>query len=349
MIPESKFMERALALAAMGLGKTSPNPMVGAVIVYNGEIIAEGFHEAYGQAHAEVNAINQVIAKYPLNVNEILAESTIYVSLEPCSHFGKTPPCVDLLIKYQLKHVVIGCQDPFDAVNGKGIQKLKDAAGITVHYPFLEKECLSINKRFFTYHLKQRPYIILKWAQSADGFMGLKNERTAISNEESLRISHQWRSSEDAILIGTQTAIVDNPSLTSRNVNGKNPIRIIIDKDLKIPNSHHIFNSDAPTIIFNANRTETVGNIQYIGIEFLGLLPQMMLYQLYILGIQSIIIEGGAYTLNEFIKYNLWDEARIITATNLYLKNGVKSPIIEGFSASNEIHSNDQIETIFPL
>lgn len=349
MIPESKFMERALALAAMGLGKTSPNPMVGAVIVYNGEIIAEGFHEAYGQAHAEVNAINQVIAKYPLNVNEILAESTIYVSLEPCSHFGKTPPCVDLLIKYQLKHVVIGCQDPFDAVNGKGIQKLKDAAGITVHYPFLEKECLSINKRFFTYHLKQRPYIILKWAQSADGFMGLKNERTAISNEESLRISHQWRSSEDAILIGTQTAIVDNPSLTSRNVNGKNPIRIIIDKDLKIPNSHHIFNSDAPTIIFNANRTETVGNIQYIGIEFLGLLPQMMLYQLYILGIQSIIVEGGAYTLNEFIKYNLWDEARIITATNLYLKNGVKSPIIEGFSASNEIHSNDQIETIFPL
>ena len=342
-------MERALALAAMGLGKTSPNPMVGAVIVYNGEIIAEGFHEAYGQAHAEVNAINQVIAKYPLNVNEILAESTIYVSLEPCSHFGITPPCVDLLIKYQLKHVVIGCQDPFDAVNGKGIQKLKDAAGITVHYPFLEKECLSINKRFFTYHLKQRPYIILKWAQSADGFMGLKNERTAISNEESLRISHQWRSSEDAILIGTQTAIVDNPSLTSRNVNGKNPIRIIIDKDLKIPNSHHIFNSDAPTIIFNANRTETVGNIQYIGIEFLGLLPQMMLYQLYILGIQSIIVEGGAYTLNEFIKYNLWDEARIITATNLYLKNGVKSPIIEGFSASNEIHSNDQIETIFPL
>lgn len=348
MIPESKFMERALALAAMGLGKTSPNPMVGAVIVYNGEIIAEGFHEAYGQAHAEVNAINQVIAKYPLNVNEILAESTIYVSLEPCSHFGKTPPCVDLLIKYQLKHVVIGCQDPFDAVNGKGIQKLKDA-GITVHYPFLEKECLSINKRFFTYHLKQRPYIILKWAQSADGFMGLKNERTAISNEESLRISHQWRSSEDAILIGTQTAIVDNPSLTTRNLNGKNPIRIIIDKDLKIPKSHHIFNSDAPTIIFNANRTETVGNIQYIGIEFLGLLPQMMLYQLYILGIQSIIIEGGAYTLNEFIKYNLWDEARIITATNLYLKNGVKSPIIEGFSASNEIHSKDQIETIFPL
>ena len=342
-------MERALALAAMGLGKTSPNPMVGAVIVYNGEIIAEGFHEAYGQAHAEVNAINQVIAKYPLNVNEILAESTIYVSLEPCSHFGITPPCVDLLIKYQLKHVVIGCQDPFDAVNGKGIQKLKDAAGITVHYPFLEKECLSINKRFFTYHLKQRPYIILKWAQSADGFMGLKNERTAISNVESLRISHQWRSSEDAILIGTQTAIVDNPSLTTRNVNGKNPIRIIIDKDLKIPKSHHIFNSDAPTIIFNANRTETVGNIQYIGIEFLGLLPQMMLYQLYILGIQSIIVEGGAYTLNEFIKYNLWDEARIITATQLYLKNGVKSPIIEGFSASNEIHSNDQIETIFPL
>ncbi|MEN9370595.1 MAG: Riboflavin biosynthesis protein RibD [Bacteroidota bacterium] len=348
MIPESKFMERALALAAMGLGKTSPNPMVGAVIVYNGEIIAEGFHEAYGQAHAEVNAINQVIAKYPHNVNEILAEATIYVSLEPCSHFGKTPPCVDLLIKYQLKNVVIGCQDPFEAVNGKGIQKLKDA-GIAVHYPFLEKECLSINKRFFTYHQKQRPYIILKWAQSADGFMGLVNERTAISNEESLRISHQWRSSEDAILIGTQTAIVDNPSLTTRNVNGKNPTRIIIDKDLKIPHTHHIFNNDAPTIIFNENRTETVGNIQYIGIEFLGLLPQMMLYQLYILGVQSIIIEGGAFTLNEFIKYNLWDEARIITATHLFLKEGVKSPIIVGSSDSIEIHSNDQIQTIFPL
>lgn len=348
MIPESKFMERALTLAAMGLGKTSPNPMVGAVIVYNGEIIAEGFHEAYGQAHAEVNAINQVIAKYPQNVNEILAEATIYVSLEPCSHFGKTPPCVDLLIKYQLKHVVIGCQDSFEAVNGKGIQKLKDA-GIAVHYPFLEKECLAINKRFFTYHQKQRPYIILKWAQSADGFMGLINERTTISNVESLRISHQWRSSEDAILIGTQTAIVDNPSLTTRYVNGKNPTRIIIDKDLKIPNSHHIFNNDASTIIFNENRTETIGNIQYIGIEFLGLLPQMILYQLYILGIQSIIVEGGSYTLNEFIKYNLWDEARIITATDLYLRNGVKSPIIVGKSDSIEVNSNNQIETIFPL
>lgn len=338
-------MDRALALAALGLGKTSPNPLVGAVIVYQDEIIGEGYHESYGNAHAEVNAINQVLHNYPKNASEILSKATLYVTLEPCSHFGKTPPCADLIIKHQLKNVVIGCLDPFETVNGKGIEKLK-SAGIHVVFPFKEKECQSINRRFFTYHQKQRPYIILKWAQSSDDFIGLKNEKTAISNNESLKLSHLWRSQEDAILIGTNTALIDNPSLSTRHVEGKNPIRIVIDKTLKIPQHHTIFNNDAKTIIFNEHRTETVGHIQYIGIEFLGLLPQMILYQLYILGIQSIIIEGGAYTLNEFIRYNLWDEARIITATDLNLKDGVIAPKVTGTIISNTSLTNNQIQII---
>ena len=338
-------MDRALALAALGLGKTSPNPLVGAVIVYQDEIIGEGYHESYGNAHAEVNAINQVLRNYPQDAAEILAKATLYVTLEPCSHFGKTPPCADLIIKHQLKNVVIGCLDPNETLNGKGIDKLKNA-GINVVFPFLEKECQTINRRFFTYHQKQRPYIILKWAQSADGFLGLKNEKTAISNTESLTLSHQWRSQEDAILIGTNTALIDNPSLTTKLVEGKNPIRIIIDKTLKIPHHHAIYKDDAKTIIFNEHRTETVGHLQYIGIEFLGLLPQMILYQLYILGIQSIIIEGGAYTLNEFIRYNLWDEARIITATDLHLNDGVITPKLTGSIISDTSLANNQIQII---
>jgi diaminohydroxyphosphoribosylaminopyrimidine deaminase/5-amino-6-(5-phosphoribosylamino)uracil reductase len=345
MFPESKFMDRALALAALGLGKTSPNPLVGAVIVYQDEIIGEGYHESYGNAHAEVNAINQVLHNYPKNASEILSKATLYVTLEPCSHFGKTPPCADLIIKHQLKNVVIGCLDPFETVNGKGIEKLK-SAGIHVVFPFKEKECQSINRRFFTYHQKQRPYIILKWAQSSDDFIGLKNEKTAISNTESLKLSHLWRSQEDAILIGTNTALIDNPSLSTRHVDGKNPIRIVIDKTLKIPQHHAIYKDDAKTIIFNEHRTETLGHLQYIGIEFLGLLPQMILYQLYILGIQSLIIEGGAYTLNEFIRYNLWDEARIITATDLNLKEGVIAPKVTGTIISNTSLTNNQIQII---
>jgi len=345
MFPESKFMDRALALAALGLGKTSPNPLVGAVIVYQDEIIGEGYHESYGQAHAEVNAINQVLRNYPQDAADILSNATLYVTLEPCSHFGKTPPCADLIIKYQLKKVVIGCLDPNESVNGKGIDKLKNG-GIDVVFPFLEKECQLINHRFFTYHHKQRPYIILKWAQSADGFLGLNNEKTAISNPESLTLSHQWRAQEDAILIGTNTALIDNPSLTTMLVEGKNPIRIVIDKTLKIPQHHAIFKEDAKTIIFNEHRTETLGHIQYIGIEFLGLLPQMMLYQLYILGIQSIIIEGGAFTLNEFIRYNLWDEARIISAKDLFLNEGVIAPKLTGSIISDTSLTNNQIQII---
>ena len=238
---------------------------------------------------------------------------------------------------------MIGCLDPNESVNGKGIAKLK-SAGINVVFPFKEKECQLINRRFFTYHQKQRPYIILKWAQSADGFIGLINEKTAISNTESLTLSHEWRSHEDAILIGTNTALIDNPSLTTRHVEGKNPIRIIIDKTLKIPQHHAIFKDDAKTIIFNEHRTETLGHIQYIGIEFLGLLPQMILYQLYILGIQSLIIEGGAYTLNEFIRYQLWDEARIITATDLKLKEGLSAPKLTGTIISDTSLANNQIQ-----
>lgn len=336
-----KHIQRCFELALKGLGTVQPNPMVGAVIVYEGEIIAEGFHEKYGQAHAEVNAINAVISNYS-NASEILEKSTLYVNLEPCAHQGKTPPCADLIIKKNIPRVVISNIDPFGSVNGKGVERLRKA-GVEVIVDVLKEEGYEVNKRFFTYHTLQRPYVILKWAESNDRFISIaENQRTNISGSKAKVLNHKWRSEEQSILVGTKTVIVDNPILTVRDWSGANPLRVIIDKDLKLAKELNIFNSDSKTIIFNNHKTELDDNIQYVQIDFYGLVPQFMLYQLYLMEIQSLIIEGGAYTINEFMQYGLWDEIRVFRSKTP-LNKGVQAPIIEGRLFSKEDLGEDEL------
>ena len=336
-----KFMQRAIEIAHLGLGNVQPNPLVGCVIVHQNKIIAEGYHQFYGQAHAEVNAINDALNKYP-NAVDVLQSSTLYVNLEPCSHYGKTPPCADLIIKYKIPKVVISNVDPFHSVNGKGIEKLK-AAGIEVITGVLSEQGKDLNKRFLTYHLLQRPYVILKWAESKDSFISLEeNKRTNISGAEAQKINHKWRSEEQSILVGTKTVLVDNPFLTVRNVEGKNPIRVIIDKDLKLNRDLHIFNEDSKTIVFNNKKTFSDGNIQFIQIDFYGLVPQFILYQLYLMEIQSIIVEGGSFTINEFIQFDLWDEARILRSRENF-QQGVAAPKVHGKTISKTEIANDEL------
>lgn len=338
---DEKYMRRCFELALQGLGKVQPNPMVGAVLVHKNEIVAEGFHEQYGKPHAEVNAIQNVIQHYP-NAAEILKDSTLYVNLEPCAHFGKTPPCADLIVKHAIPRVVISTIDPFSAVNGKGIDRLKKA-GINVTIDVLKEEGYKLNRRFFTYHTLQRPYVILKWAESADGYISIaENTRTNISGQEARKLNHKWRSEEQAILVGTKTVLVDNPILTVRDWVGKNPVRIIIDKDLKLSKELNIFNTDSKTIVFNNFKTETDDNIQYIQIDFYGLVPQFILFQLYLMEIQSLIIEGGAYTINEFFQFGLWDEARILKS-KVNLGKGVSAPAKEGRLDSKTDLGDDEL------
>jgi diaminohydroxyphosphoribosylaminopyrimidine deaminase/5-amino-6-(5-phosphoribosylamino)uracil reductase len=240
-------MKRCLDLAMQGCGSVAPNPMVGAVLVYSNKIIGEGYHQQYGGPHAEVNCINSVLAEN----KKFIPNSTLYVSLEPCNHHGKTPPCSDLIIQHKIPELVIGCKDPFELVNGTGIEKLKKA-GVNIHPFLLEKEAVELNKRFFHFHQKKRPYIILKWAQTDDGFIALpKGIPLKISNEITDQLVHRWRSEEAAIIVGTNTAINDNPSLTNRLWGGANPIRIIIDKNLKVPTDHKIYDQSSVTYIFN--------------------------------------------------------------------------------------------------
>lgn len=322
-------MQRCIELALLGAGSVSPNPMVGSVIVYNNKIIGEGYHQKYGEAHAEVNAINDALQKNP-NAVELLKESTIYVSLEPCAHYGKTPPCSDLIIEHEIPTVVIGCRDPFDQVNGKGIEKLQNA-GITVIEGIFANDCLDINKRFFTRVQKQRPYIILKWAQTANGFFApINGTKQWITSETSKALVHKWRSEEDAVLVGKNTALIDNPELNVREWQGRNPIRIVIDRNLELPNQLHLFDQSQKTIVFNAHETDIAKNITYLELEdFDTLLPQLIAYQLYLLDIQSLIIEGGAKTLDLFIKTNLWDEARVFSGPNDW-ETGIPAPQISG-------------------
>jgi len=338
-------MRRCLELAAMGIGNVSPNPMVGAVIVHNDSIIGEGYHQKYGEAHAEVNAVNQVISKFD-NYAELLKQSTIYVSLEPCAHYGKTPPCADLIIKHQIPKVVVGCRDPFDQVNGKGIEKLQ-AAGIEVVTGILEEECRWLNRRFFTRVQKHRPYIILKWAQTKDGFFApANNTQLWITGVESRKLVHQWRSEEDAILVGTNTAAVDNPQLNVRYGTGKSPKRVVIDRELKLSNDLNIFDQSIETLVFNEVKTEFNGKNKYIALEDFGrYVPEYIVYQLYLQDIQSVIIEGGAHTLNTFIAAGLWDEARVFTG-NVVLQQGIKAPPINGNIGEEVLSGNDRL-TIF--
>ncbi len=326
MTKDEEYMGRCLQLAKAGAGNVAPNPMVGAVLVCDNKIIGEGYHQKYGQAHAEVNCINNVSEE---NKN-LISKSILYVSLEPCSHFGKTPPCADLIIQNKIPKVVIGCKDVFKEVAGRGIQKLKDT-GIEVIVGVLENECVNINNRFFTFHEKFRPYIILKWAQSINGKIGTSgNERILISNNYSNRLVHKWRSEEAAILIGTNTALKDDPLLTTRLWQGKNPVRIIIDKELLLPLSLKIFNDEVKTIIYNLIKNSTEENLVHIQLEKEKFIDQII-HSLFEMNIQSVLIEGGAKTLQLFIDKDLWDEARVITNEELIIENGIDAPEMKDF------------------
>lgn len=325
------FMLRALQLAQNGVGKVNPNPLVGCVIVHQNLIIGEGYHQKYGEAHAEVNAINSVVNK------ELLQNSTLYVTLEPCSHIGKTPPCADLIIKYKIPKVVICNHDPNPLVAGNGIRKLQNA-GIEVISGICEEIGNEINKRFFTYFNKKRPYIILKWAQTKDGFIAKDNfDSKWISNSYSRQMVHQWRAEEMAILVGFNTALHDNPSLTCRTFVGNNPIRVILDKNFNLPKSHHIFIDNVPTLIINEIKSDKINHISFIksnqNIE-------SILEILYYNKINSIIIEGGSQTHQKFIDNNIWDEARVFESDVLFEK-GINAPKILKFPFSEIKIQND--------
>lgn len=317
-------MSKCVELALKGMGKVSPNPMVGCVIVLDNKIIGEGYHEQYGNAHAEVNAINSVQDK------SLLKKSTLYVNLEPCSHYGKTPPCSLKIIQCGIPHVVIGTQDSFPKVAGGGIKMLTEA-GVKVEKDVLKKECEELNKRFFTFHEKKRPYIILKWAESGDKFIDIERDykttqAAKISTQETQLLVHQMRAKESAILVGTNTAIKDNPSLTVRLCEGNNPVRLVIDKDLKIPTHYKLFDNQSKTIVFTEKNAISSKEIKYIKIDFShNILPHIM-SELYSEDLLSLIVEGGSELLNSFIQNDLWDEVQIETVTQLFLKNGVQAP-----------------------
>lgn len=303
----------------------APNPMVGAVMVYEDRIIGEGYHQKYGEEHAEVNCINSVID----TEKEFIAKSTMYVSLEPCAHFGKTPPCTNLIIENKIANVVIGCKDSFARVNGKGIEKL-NAAGINVTLGILEKECLELNKRFFIFHEKQRPYIILKWAQSSDNKISVPgSNRILISNDVTNRLVHKWRSEEAAILVGTNTALLDDPLLTRRLWPGKNPVRLVIDKELKLPGSLKLFDGSVKTIVFTYLEKEDNEFLNYHQLNKDENMLTQILSALYEQQIQSVIVEGGAKLLQSFIDEGLWDEARVISNEQLTIGNGLAAPLLK--------------------
>ena len=323
-----KYIKRCIELAKNGLGTTYPNPLVGSVIVYENQIIGEGWHRKAGEPHAEVNAVNSVKDK------SLLSKSTIYVSLEPCSHFGKTPPCCDLIIEHQIPNVVVGTVDPNEKVAGNGIKKLI-AAGANVTVGVLEKECNELNKRFFTFHQQKRPYIILKWAQSQDGFLSPEKEIEQdrkpvwITNAYSRQLVHKWRSEEQAILAGTQTVIDDNPKLNTRDWSGNNPVRVVLDQNNRIPKESFVFDNTVKTIVFTKSETNlSAENTNFEVIDFnQNIIPQILAV-LHRNQIQSIIIEGGLQTLQSFIDENIWDEARIFIG-NISFEKGTKAPMIQ--------------------
>ena len=334
------YIARCIELAKNGFGTTYPNPMVGSVIVYNGEIIGEGWHQKAGEPHAEVNAIRSV--KDP----SLLDKATIYVSLEPCSHFGKTPPCCDLIIKNKIPNVVIGTVDSNIKVAGNGIKRLQEA-GANVIVGVLEKECYELNQRFFTFHEKKRPYIILKWAETQDGFIApLQKEEQKpvwITNLNSRQLVHKWRTEEQAILVGTQTVIDDNPQLNARDWVGNNPIRVVIDQNNRIPKTAHVFDNQIKTIVFsNKKSTPSLKNTIFEVIDFQQNIAQQIVDKLFQNQIQSVIIEGGAQTLQTFIDADLWDEARVFIG-NCTFEKGVKAPILNTSPFKKEKIGTDEL------
>ena len=342
MNTHEKYIKRCIELAKNGFGTTYPNPMVGSIIVYEDKIIGEGWHQKAGEPHAEVNAVRSVKDK------SLLKKATIYVSLEPCSHFGKTPPCCDLIIANEIPNVVIGTVDPNEKVAGNGIKKLI-AAGVNVTVGVLEKECHELNKRFFTFHNKKRPYIILKWAESQDGFLApekqVDQERTPvwITNQYSRQLVHKWRSEEQAILVGTQTVIDDNPKLNVRDWSGNNPVRAVLDQNNRISKESFIFDDSIKTIVFTKFESNlSTENITFEVIDFnQNIIPQILAV-LYQNQIQSIIIEGGLKTLQAFIDQEIWDEARIFIGKTTFNK-GTKAPILQKKTTTKTHIQNDEL------
>ena len=355
MKKHEKFMKKCLDLAVLGLKNTKTNPLVGCVITSNQTIISTGYHKKFGEPHAEVNAINKIIKDNPIHYKKILRNSTLYVNLEPCSHHGKTPPCSDMIIKYQIKNIIIGTLDPFHKVNGSGIEKLKKHA--TIITGVLEKECKKINYQYFINHYFQRPFIILKWAESNDGF--INNDSTGmlkISCDESFKKTHKWRSEVDGIMVGTNTVLSDNPKLTTRKHNGKNPTRITIDRKNKLSkNKWNIMNPDAKTIIFQEQHNSLENNIKYINYltkhisttssdseklkEIISLLYKEEIYVL--------LIEGGATIIDNLISQNLWDEARVFISKKTIHK-GVKAPKIINQKTVKKTKSGEDTLKIIP-
>lgn len=337
-------MLRALSLANRGIGNVAPNPLVGCVIVHQDKIIGEGWHEQFGGPHAEVNAIRSVQDK------SLLKDSTLYVSLEPCSHTGKTPPCADLIIEMGIPKVVIATTDPNPLVSGNGIKRLRQN-GIEVIYGILESRARFLNRRFFVFHEKKRPYIILKWAQSKDGYIDAAREKgekgsIAISGPEAHQLVHQWRAEEASILIGKNTGMVDNPSLTVRLWKGKNPVRVLIDPMLELPGDSKLFNDEARTIVFNRLETRTIFHVDRIQLDFSEpILPRILEY-LHFEGIQSVLVEGGAETLKHFINANLWDEIRRFSSKN-ELGNGLKAPELKLQSQVKQAIAEDTLEVFY--
>lgn len=318
MSTHERYMRRCLQLATLGAGSVAPNPMVGALLVYGDVVIGEGYHRYYGQAHAEVNCIRDAEDRFAsgewarfgfASSADLLGASTLYVSLEPCAHHGKTPPCADLVVDKGIPRVVVGVRDPFKEVNGKGIEKLL-RAGVAVTQPVLEEECALLNRRFFTFHTRHRPYIILKWAQSADGYIGREGERLAVSNAWSNRLVHRWRSEEAAILVGARTALVDDPALTNRHWPGPNPLRVVLDPGRGLPPKLKVFDGEAPTVVYDTRALEEV------------------LQDLHRRSVQSVLVEGGGRLLGSFIAKGLWDEIRVIRSGLVHLAEGIPAPVI---------------------
>ena len=323
MTTDEKYIRRCIELASNGLCNAAPNPMVGAVIVHNGKIIGEGYHAKCGEGHAEVNAIRSV------KDETLLKEATIYVSLEPCSHYGKTPPCADLIISKGIPRVVVGCIDPFSQVSGRGIRKLREA-GIDVTVGVLEEECKNLIRRFVTFNTQKRPYITLKWAESADGYIDINRENgspVVLSTPVTSMYVHKQRAEHKAILVGRRTALLDNPSLTTRNWYGKNPLRLVIDRNLTLPAELKLFDHSTPTMVFTEKQKKPENNLEYVALDFSkDILPQICTV-LYDRKIQSLLVEGGTTLLQSFIDSELWDEI-FVEHSEKVLYEGVKSPII---------------------
>ena len=344
MTLHEKYIDRCIQLAQNGLGTTYPNPMVGSVVVLNDRIIGEGWHQKAGEPHAEVHAIKAVKDK------TLLKKATIYVSLEPCSHYGKTPPCSNLIIESGIKKVVIGSVDPFSEVAGKGIKKLIDA-GCEVVVGVREKQCAELNKRFFTFHTKGRPYVILKWAESSDGFLSpgpLKNGKRQpvwITTSYSRQLVHKWRAEEQAILVGTETAIADNPNLNTRSWFGHDPVRIVLDRNLRIPQDSHLFDDQIKTIVLCEDLPKERGskNVIFKTLNFDQQTIPQILQMLAGLEIQSLIVEGGQRTLQSFIDEGAWDEARIFKGKTRF-RSGTAAPKLSGNLIFDKQISSDELK-----